>query len=105
MNEHPTPTHIYDEEFLEVTAAMSTADSASSAMTVATVMAHANVTTVAEFARRASVSRRTVYRWMRTGLDVYTADRLAVKVAHSHPAVVFGPTWFLVGATADGAAA
>ncbi len=105
MNEHSTPTHLYNEEFLEVAAAMSTPDLTSSPMTVAIVMAYANITTVAEFARLAGVSRRTVYRWMRAGLDLYTADRLAVKVARSHPANVFGPTWFLVGATGAVAAA
>lgn len=63
-------------------------------LTVATVMAYANVATVSEFARRANVSRTTVYRWMRSGLDAYTADELAIRVAHAHPACVFGHTWF-----------
>lgn len=63
-------------------------------LTVAALMAFANIATVSEFARRANVSRTTVYRWMRRGLDVYTADELAIRVARVHPACVFGYTWF-----------
>lgn len=63
-------------------------------LTVATVMTFAGIPSLSEVARRAGVSRRTVHRWVHSGLDVWTADRLAVTVAHSHPATVFGPGWF-----------
>lgn len=72
-------------------------------LTVATLMSYAGITTVSEFARRAHVSRNTVYRWMRSGLNIYTADELAILVAHVHPASVFGDAWF--SAHTDAAAA
>lgn len=63
-------------------------------LSVTTVMRFVGIETIAEFARRAGVSRRTAYRWLQGGLDVWTADHLAVKVAHNHPATVFGTGWF-----------
>lgn len=58
------------------------------------LMAAIPVASVSEFARLADVSRTTVYRWMRNGLDYWTADVLAIKLARVHPSLVFGPGWF-----------
>jgi predicted DNA-binding transcriptional regulator AlpA len=57
-------------------------------------MAAVPVASVSQFALLAGVSRTTVYRWMRNGLDYWTADVRAIKVAHLPPALVFGPGWF-----------
>ena len=58
------------------------------------LMEAAGIRTVKEFARRAGVSRPTVYAWRDKGLSYWKADELAIKLAGEHPALVFGPVWF-----------
>lgn len=53
---------------------------------------------VAELADRVGVTRGTVHRWQHSGVDVWTADRVAVVLGR-HPANVW-PEWergFLLG--------
>ncbi len=91
-------------ELLEITAAP--ADTGfTGRLDVRLLMAAIPVVSVSEFARRAGVSRTTVYRWMRNGLDYWTADVLAIKVAHIHPALVFGPGWFEIAEANEESAA
>lgn len=58
------------------------------------LLAHGRYESVSAFARDAGVDRRTVHRWIATGLDPDTADRLAVHVLGCHPFEVFGRAWF-----------
>ena len=44
-------------------------------------------------AEKLGVSRRTVERWVHSGVDVYTADKIAIKVAGDHPEFVWGLDW------------
>jgi len=58
------------------------------------LLAHGHYDSVSAFARDAGVDRRTVHRWIASGLDPDTADRLAVHVLGCHPFEVFGRAWF-----------
>lgn len=44
-------------------------------------------------AERLGVDVRTVQRWIRNGVNVYTADRIAVKLDGNHPAFIWGRDW------------
>lgn len=61
---------------------------------IAPIMSAARLHTIGEFAVAAGVTRTTVHRWMRSGVDVWTADTLCCKVAQLHPYTVFGDSWF-----------
>lgn len=61
---------------------------------IAPIMSAARLQTVGEFAAAAGVTRKTVHRWMRSGVDVWTADTLSCKVAQLHPYTIFGDAWF-----------
>jgi len=87
------PVHDRHAEFLAVAAVASEAAS-DPFLDVRLIMAATCVSNVSHFARLAGVSRQTVHRWLRQGLDYWTADRLSVKVAGTHPALIFGPGWF-----------
>lgn len=58
------------------------------------LLAHGHYDSVSAFARDAGVDRRTVHRWIASGLDPDTADRLAIHVLGCHPFEVFGRAWF-----------
>ena len=58
------------------------------------LMKAAGIRTVKEFARRAKVSRQTVYSWKSKGLTYWKADELAIKLVGLHPASVFGSVWW-----------
>jgi hypothetical protein len=101
---HQKSARTSQSELLEITAAPADPGFACR-LDVRTLMASLPVASVSEFARFAGVSRTTVYRWMRNGLDYWTADVLAIKVAHIHPALVFGPGWFELADTNEESAA
>ena len=68
-------------------------------LSVDVLMAAAGIRTVKEFARRAGVSRPTVYSWKQKGLNYWKADTLAIKLVGQHPASVFGPVWYALDAS------
>ena len=45
-----------------------------------------------ELARRTGFAVRTVQRWTTTGVPLYSADRLAIRLG-VHPATIW-PNWF-----------
>ena len=63
-------------------------------LSVDVLMAAAGIRSVKEFARRAGVSRPTVYSWKQKGLTYWKADNLAIKLVGLHPASVFGSVWY-----------
>ena len=61
---------------------------------IAPILSASHLQTVSDFAAAAGVNRSTVHRWMRSGVDVWTADSLCCKVAQIHPYLVYGDDWF-----------
>lgn len=56
---------------------------------------------VSAFATVISKSRFTVYRYLKAGLTIWEADRLAAHVAGLHPFLIWGDEW-LDALNADG---
>lgn len=48
---------------------------------------------ISEIADALGVTNRTVYRMLRNGVDVYTADKIATKVLGDSPIYVWGRSW------------
>lgn len=47
-----------------------------------------------DIAEDLNVTRRTIERWMKTGVNWVQAERFAVRILHEHPASVFGEAWY-----------
>lgn len=47
-----------------------------------------------EIAEDLKVSRRTIERWMKYGVNWVQAERFAVHILREHPASVFGEEWY-----------
>jgi len=95
MNHTPREVDTYDvvHQFHDARNAASQ-PAAHPTLQVEAIMRFAGTASVSEFARLAGVSRRTIYRWMRSGLNPFIADKLSIGVAHVHPACIFGAAWF-----------